>query len=371
MAKTVIDISKFNNKIEYSKIKSQVNGVIIRAGYRAYRSGELMTDPLFKNHIDGCVRVGIPVGIYYFTTALNAAEGRAEADYAVKLIKGYKLSFPIFVDTEMSNNEHNGRSDSLGKEARTTAIIAFCERIKELGYVPGIYASDSWFVSMLDYNKIQNYKLWVASYSKAPVRVPKYVGWQYTSTNTGINGTNGKVDTSYWYEEIGEQKKEEPKIETNKYTKPTGLVKKGMKGDTVKWVQWELNKVGGYKLKVDGDFGNKTLAAVKDFQKKNGLKVDGIVGPKTIQALLNTSTSVKMAAPRMVYSKNDSGVYNEGDMLEVASPIHVYKTSLTLIPIEIEVLGECKVLEVKGTKLKVQSVEDQEKIKWIKTEDIN
>lgn len=34
-------------------------------------------------------------------------------------------------------------------------------------------------------------------------------------------------------------------------------------------------------LRVDGIFGPKTLARVKEFQKNNGLKVDGVVGPKT------------------------------------------------------------------------------------------
>ena len=41
----------------------------------------------------------------------------------------------------------------------------------------------------------------------------------------------------------------------------------------------------GYKLIADGDFGNKTLGAVKDFQTKNKLKVDGIVGYKTLSLL--------------------------------------------------------------------------------------
>ena len=49
-------------------------------------------------------------------------------------------------------------------------------------------------------------------------------------------------------------------------------------------VQKLLNSVG-YKLVIDGIEGPKTLAAIKDFQKKNGLAVDGIVGPKTLAIL--------------------------------------------------------------------------------------
>ena len=35
----------------------------------------------------------------------------------------------------------------------------------------------------------------------------------------------------------------------------------------------------GYPLVVDGEFGPRTEAAVRDFQQRNGLAVDGIAGP--------------------------------------------------------------------------------------------
>jgi peptidoglycan hydrolase-like protein with peptidoglycan-binding domain len=41
----------------------------------------------------------------------------------------------------------------------------------------------------------------------------------------------------------------------------------------------------GYKVTADGDFGPKTLTAVKGFQKAHGLTADGVVGPKTWSAL--------------------------------------------------------------------------------------
>ena len=58
----------------------------------------------------------------------------------------------------------------------------------------------------------------------------------------------------------------------------------GDKGEMVKTLQ-SLLISKGYKLVADGDFGNKTLEAVKDFQTKNKLKVDGIVGYKTLSLL--------------------------------------------------------------------------------------
>ncbi len=64
---------------------------------------------------------------------------------------------------------------------------------------------------------------------------------------------------------------------------------KGYKGDEASQLQTLLNK-NGYSLEVDGSFGGKTEAAVRDYQKKNGLKVDGIAGDQTWAALKKAST---------------------------------------------------------------------------------
>lgn len=66
----------------------------------------------------------------------------------------------------------------------------------------------------------------------------------------------------------------------NPYDTPVALLKKGNRGDGVRWVQYQLNQ-RGYNLIVDGIFGDLTLGAVLDFQQKNGLVVDGLVGPAT------------------------------------------------------------------------------------------
>lgn len=73
-------------------------------------------------------------------------------------------------------------------------------------------------------------------------------------------------------------------LQGNPYLLTTSLLKKGMKGESVKWLQYELNEKGA-DLKIDGSFGEKTKNAVMNYQKSKGLKVDGIVGQKTISAL--------------------------------------------------------------------------------------
>ena len=75
-----------------------------------------------------------------------------------------------------------------------------------------------------------------------------------------------------------------PKKE-NPYTMPKVNLKKGSKGNGVKWLQWELNE-SECNLDIDGIFGSKTENAVKSFQFKHGLNVDGIVGKITRTKLL-------------------------------------------------------------------------------------
>ena len=61
--------------------------------------------------------------------------------------------------------------------------------------------------------------------------------------------------------------------------------RKGSTGSVVRQIQSKLSDWGYYKGSVDGIYGSRTVAAVKYFQRKNGLKVDGICGPQTLKAL--------------------------------------------------------------------------------------
>lgn len=76
----------------------------------------------------------------------------------------------------------------------------------------------------------------------------------------------------------------------NPYKEPLLVVKKGMHGASVKWVQWYLKNLGykdkaGKIIVIDGAFGNDTEYALKAFQKDKGLTVDGKCGLATKKKL--------------------------------------------------------------------------------------
>ena len=53
----------------------------------------------------------------------------------------------------------------------------------------------------------------------------------------------------------------------------------------MKQIQTKLKNWGYYNGDVDGVYGSRTVAAVKSFQRANGLTADGIAGSKTLQSM--------------------------------------------------------------------------------------
>ena len=100
----------------------------------------------------------------------------------------------------------------------------------------------------------------------------------------------------------------------------------GSKGSDVTELQKLLNN-NGYSLDVDGDFGSKTQAAVKDYQQKNNLDVDGIVGTNTWGALTkaNTGTTAQSATTNQSAATANTGfqygAYQESDTVKQAQAL--------------------------------------------------
>ncbi len=191
-----IDVSKWNGNIDWNAVKnSGVSYVIIRCGYRGSSTGALIEDPMFRSNIQGASKAGLKVGVYFFTQAVNEVEAVEEASMVLGLIKGYGLSYPVFLDVEASN----GRADSISPAARTAVCKAFCQTIQNSGYKAGIYANKTWLTSHMDAPSLTGYKIWLAQYAAAPTyNKTRYDMWQYSSKGS-VAGIKGNVDMNISY----------------------------------------------------------------------------------------------------------------------------------------------------------------------------
>ena len=72
---------------------------------------------------------------------------------------------------------------------------------------------------------------------------------------------------------------------TSEVTTEETLSRFGSSGSEVRNIQTKLKNWGYYTGSVDGVYGSRTVAAVKSFQRNNGLTADGIAGTKTLAAM--------------------------------------------------------------------------------------
>ena len=191
-----IDVSKYQGNIDWGAVASSgISFAIIRAGYRGASTGALIEDPYFKKNIAGATRAGIKVGVYFFTQAISEAEAVEEASMALSLVSGYKVTYPIFIDTE---NASNGRANGLDVNTRTAVVKAFCQTIQNGGYKAGVYASKNWYNTKLNASALNGYCIWVAQYNTSCTYSGKHDMWQYTSKGS-VSGIKGNVDMNISY----------------------------------------------------------------------------------------------------------------------------------------------------------------------------
>ena len=176
-----IDLSQYNIITDYKTMANQIQYVGIRVGYRSSTTGAIVEDKLFKTHIENCIANDIKnIFCYFYDQSISEQEAIEQAEWVLDKIKPYNVILPIYIDSE-AMSQHNGRADNISKDQRTKNVIAFCNTIGDAGKVSGVYASNSWFKSMLNFDQIKNYNIWCARYSTQKPDISKYDIWQYGS----------------------------------------------------------------------------------------------------------------------------------------------------------------------------------------------
>ena len=205
----ILDFSKYNTITDWNAVKANCDGIILRCGVRGYSAGNIKIDAKFPEFAEKCRDLGIPFGVYFMSQAITEQEGREEAAFSVALANQYGATLPVFIDSEDGDGtKRKVRADGLSKPVRTAVCKAFCDAVQAAGRKAGVYASESWFNSKLNFAELRQYVIWAAKYGKntggqcTKITLSKHDLHQYTSKGI-VPGISGYCDVSLTYSDLG------------------------------------------------------------------------------------------------------------------------------------------------------------------------
>ena len=232
-----IDVSRHNGTIDWDTVKSNVDFAILRVGYGD--NYESQDDVQWVRNANECTRLGIPFGVYIYSYATSTAQASSEAYHVLRLIKNYKLTYPVYYDLEDGSTTGTVPASVKGDMAQT-----FCDIVKGSGYDVGIYANTYWFTSILTDPRFSAWEKWVAQYSNYCTYSGKYRMWQYSSSER-IPGIDTAVDVNYRYTGTSMNINNKPSVDISQgvYLPAPKNVKKEVKSATSAVITW--NGVAG------------------------------------------------------------------------------------------------------------------------------
>ena len=220
-----IDVSEYQKWIDWDSVKaSGIEFAMIRVGYRGWGSGTIIEDKYFERNIREAKRVGLKVGVYFYSGAINTSEAIEEAQFVINKVRNYSLDYPVAFDFEDFENTES-RYYKLDKNQRTDISIAFLEMVKRHGYTPMMYGNPNYFNNERYFDTsrlVAQYKVWFAHYYWADSARNQYSDfvnflasgkktgysyegkqgtidmWQFSSEGI-ISGINGRVDLNLSY----------------------------------------------------------------------------------------------------------------------------------------------------------------------------
>ena len=191
MKKFGIDVSTWQGNVDWEQVKAAgVEFAILRCGYGMDIAEQ--DDNTFGRNAAECERLNIPYGVYLYSYATNIARAESEANHVLRLIKGRKLEYPIYLDLEDKTVADIGSAQILENSK------AFMKIIEDAGYAAGIYANLYWWNNYLTDIWYDEYLKWIAQYYTECQYEKPYGMWQYSSSGS-VPGVDGYADMNFVY----------------------------------------------------------------------------------------------------------------------------------------------------------------------------
>ncbi len=191
----IIDVSKFNGTIDWAKVKEQnVDGVIIRIGFRGTKTKVIHDDEMFYEFYKGAKEQGLHVGCYFYSAATTIDEATEEANHIINQIRLNNLQFdlPVYWDMEDDVIAVTG-SDNINEITKKFLSIMDSENI-----FSGVYTNTTWMEKYYNPAVFSGHALWIADWREQCLYTGDYGMWQYTADGK-IDGIEENVDLNLCY----------------------------------------------------------------------------------------------------------------------------------------------------------------------------
>ncbi len=189
-----IDVSSWQGEIDWQKVqKAGVEFVMIRVGYQAGYDGEYVLDKYFENNISGAAKVGLPVGVYFYSYATSVEQAISQAEWVAEKLQDFQLDLGVAFDWE-----DWGSFNEVGMSFYTINKVAgsFLETVENAGYNGILYGSKN-YLERIWQPKVE-YDVWLAQYYNQPTYKDDFWIWQMSDSGR-VDGIYGNVDLDVMY----------------------------------------------------------------------------------------------------------------------------------------------------------------------------
>ena len=203
MEQTILDVSRYQGVIDWDAVVKSglIDGVMLKTVSTnrrlSSRADGLYIDPYFERNYAECQRVGLPVGVYYYTYALTKEMADAELSMLKKALQGKTLGLPVAVDVE------DNKLAALSRQDLTDLTAYQLKTVESWGLYAILYTYTSFAKSRLYMGgaALRPFDVWLADYTgKTPAVDFAYGMHQYTSKGT-VPGIKDGVDLSRAYKD--------------------------------------------------------------------------------------------------------------------------------------------------------------------------